>query len=60
MEIPYPIREYVNNIILLGLWHSSVSPPFTLLLDKIVKNIKTLIATGINIYIHKSKFFLRF
>ncbi|CAF2835274.1 unnamed protein product [Rotaria sp. Silwood2] len=45
-EIPYPIREYYNNIILLGLWHSRVTPPASILLDKIVKNLKLLKATG--------------
>ncbi|CAF1229297.1 unnamed protein product, partial [Rotaria sordida] len=50
-EIPPPLRENVNNILLLGLWHSPVTPPCALLLNKIVDNIKLLIATGINVVI---------
>ncbi|CAF3953082.1 unnamed protein product [Rotaria sordida] len=52
VEIPPPLREYFNNIVLLGLWHSPVTPPCSLLLDKIVNNIKLLMATGINIYLN--------
>ncbi|CAF0877792.1 unnamed protein product [Adineta ricciae] len=48
-EIPPPLREHINNILLLGLWHSPTTPPSSLLLNKIVDNIKLLIATGINI-----------
>ncbi|CAF1171701.1 unnamed protein product [Adineta steineri] len=50
-EIPPPIREHLNNTMLLGLWHSPVSPPASLLLDKIVENIKVLEAFGMNIQI---------
>ncbi|CAF4123302.1 unnamed protein product, partial [Rotaria sp. Silwood2] len=53
-EIPYPIREYYNNIILLGLWHSRVTPPASILLDKIVKNLKLLKATGVNLQINNT------
>ncbi|CAF2109542.1 unnamed protein product [Rotaria magnacalcarata] len=52
VEIPPPIREDLNNMLLLGLWHGPVTPPSSLLLDKIVDNIKLLITTGINIYIN--------
>ncbi|CAF4427093.1 unnamed protein product [Rotaria sp. Silwood2] len=55
VEISPPLREYINNILLLGLWHSPVTPPGSLLLDKIVNNIKLLMATGINIYLNNSK-----
>jgi hypothetical protein len=55
VEIPHPIREYLNNTILLGLWHSPATPPTSLLLDKVVNNIKLLKATGINIQINNSK-----
>ncbi|CAF1206432.1 unnamed protein product [Rotaria sordida] len=51
-KIPPPIREDLNNVILLGLWHGPVAPPSSLLLDKIVDNIKLLAATGINVYIN--------
>ncbi|CAF2631988.1 unnamed protein product [Rotaria sp. Silwood2] len=51
VEIPPPIREYLNNTILLGLWHAPVSPPASLLLQKIVDNIKLIKATGVNIQI---------
>ncbi|CAF1297369.1 unnamed protein product [Rotaria magnacalcarata] len=53
VEIPPPVREHVNNTLLLGLWHSPVTPPCHLLLNRIVDNIKCLIATGINIVIKK-------
>ncbi|CAF2097206.1 unnamed protein product [Rotaria magnacalcarata] len=52
VEIPTPIREDLNNMLLLGLWHGRVTPPSSSLLDKIVDNIKLLITTGINIYIN--------
>lgn len=55
VEIPPPIREYLNNILLLGLWHGPVAPPSALLLNKIVDNLKLLITTGINIYINNGK-----
>jgi hypothetical protein len=58
VEIPPPIREHVNNTMLLGLWHSPISPPASLLLDKIVDNIKLLKATGINIQMGNSKFII--
>ncbi|CAF1198932.1 unnamed protein product [Adineta steineri] len=51
VEIPPPIREYLNNTLLLGLWHSAVTPPCHLLLNKIVHNIKCLFMSGINIYL---------
>lgn len=54
VEIPPPIREHMNNTILLGLWHAPVSPPASLLLQKIVDNIKLLTATGANIQIRNS------
>ena len=55
VEIPHPLRERVNNIMLLGLWHSPVTPPASLLLSKIVSNIKLLKATGINMQVDNSK-----
>ena len=54
-EIPYPIREYFNNIVLLGIWHSSVTPPASLLLQKVVKNLKLLKTNGVNLQINSSK-----
>ena len=55
VEIPPPIRENINNILLPGVWHSPVTPPCSLLLGKVVDNIKMLMGTGINIVINKSK-----
>ncbi|CAF4711595.1 unnamed protein product, partial [Rotaria sp. Silwood1] len=46
-EIPPPLREDLNNILLLGLWHGPVAPPSSLLLNKVVDNIKLLAATEI-------------
>ncbi|CAF1983905.1 unnamed protein product [Rotaria magnacalcarata] len=51
-DIPPPAREYLNNILLHGLWHSPVTPPCHILLNKIVENIKCLIDTGINIIVN--------
>lgn len=55
VEIPPPVREYLNNLMLLGLWHSPISPPINLLLTRIVHQLKLLIATGIDIMINGSK-----
>ena len=55
VEIPPPLREHVNNIVLLGLWHSTATPPASVLLTKIVNNIRVLIVTGINIHLNNSK-----
>ncbi|CAF2923954.1 unnamed protein product [Rotaria sp. Silwood2] len=46
-KIPPPLREDLNNILLLGLWHGPVAPPSSLLLNKVVDNIKLLAATEI-------------
>lgn len=55
MEIPPPVREYANNVLLLGVWHSSVTPPATILLTKIVQNIEVLMVTGLNLSVDRSK-----
>jgi hypothetical protein len=55
VEVPPPLREDINNILLLGLWHGPTAPSSAVLLDKIVNNIKLLNTTGINIYIDNSK-----
>ena len=47
----------MNNIILFGLWHSPTTPPASLLLNKIIQNIRVLIATGINIRVKNRKSF---
>ncbi|CAF1501219.1 unnamed protein product [Rotaria magnacalcarata] len=52
VEIPHPVREYLNNSILLGVWNSLVTPPASILFDQIDKNLKLLIANGINISIN--------
>ncbi|CAF2017626.1 unnamed protein product, partial [Rotaria magnacalcarata] len=52
VEIPHPVREYLNNSILLGVWNSPATPPASILFDQIVKNLKLLIANGINISIN--------
>ena len=55
VEISHSLREHVNNIMLLGLLHSPVTLPASLLLSKIVSNIKLLKATGINMQVDNSK-----
>ncbi|CAF2853088.1 unnamed protein product [Rotaria sp. Silwood2] len=53
VEIPPFIRERLDNMMLLGLWHSPVTPPTDLLLSKIVYLIKSLTMTGIDILVGK-------
>jgi len=55
VEIPPPLREDINNIILLGLWHGPVAPSSSLLLGKVVENIKLVNVTGVNIFINNRK-----
>jgi hypothetical protein len=54
-EIPPPIREYLPNLMLFGLWHSPITPPVDLLLTKIVHRIRCLMVFGIDLVIDKSK-----
>ncbi|CAF3701611.1 unnamed protein product [Rotaria sp. Silwood1] len=53
VEIPPFIRERLDNMMLLGLWHSPISPPADLLLSRIVDLIKSLTMTGIDILVGK-------
>ena len=55
VEIPPLIRERLDNMILLGLWHSPDSPPTDMLLSKIIDSIKSLMISGIDILLRKSK-----
>lgn len=55
VEIPPNIRERFNNIMLLALWHSPISPPADLLLNKIVDSIKMLTIAGIDIFVNGSR-----
>ena len=55
VEIPPFIRERLDNMILLGLCHSPISPPTDMLLSKIIHSIKSLTTTGIDILLGKSK-----
>ncbi|CAF1928317.1 unnamed protein product [Rotaria magnacalcarata] len=48
-EIPLPCREYKENVVLLGLWHSTKSSPVNILLGSIVDNIKKLQMSGLDI-----------
>ncbi|CAF1331125.1 unnamed protein product [Adineta steineri] len=52
VEIPPPLREDINNTLLLGLWHGPIAPSSSVLLNKIVRNIQLLMTTGINININ--------
>ncbi|CAF1571165.1 unnamed protein product [Rotaria magnacalcarata] len=45
-EIPLPIREYKENVVLLGLWHSPKSPSVEILLGRIMENINKLQING--------------
>ncbi|CAF3413525.1 unnamed protein product [Rotaria socialis] len=48
-EIPPPIRDYQQNVMLFGLYHSPVGPTAESLLGKIVKAIERLRRTGLTI-----------
>ena len=54
-ELPLPVREFRENVILLGLWHSSKSPPVNILLDHVVDNIKKYRTSGILLKFEGSK-----
>ncbi|CAF3964082.1 unnamed protein product [Rotaria sordida] len=56
VEIPPFIRERLDNMMLLGLWHSPISPPTDLLLSRIVYLIKSLTMTGIDILVGKKNY----
>jgi hypothetical protein len=54
-KIPPPVREYLPNLMLFGLWHSSITPPVDILLTKIVHPIRTLMSFGIDMFFDKGK-----
>ena len=54
-ELPLPIREYKENIVLLGLWHSPKSPPVAILLGTIIDNLRKLQINGFNIQFEGGK-----
>jgi hypothetical protein len=54
-EIPPPVREYLPNLMLFGLWHSPITPPVDILLTKIVHRIRLLMSFGIDMSFDKGK-----
>ena len=46
-QIPHPIREYHKNVMLLGLWHSTVSSDPDRLLHSIVHDLLVLHSGGL-------------
>ena len=39
-KIPYPIREWRNNIVLIALWHSPIQPPMHLFFRNVVHQLR--------------------
>ena len=56
-QLPLPVREFKENIILLGLWHSLKNSPVNILLDNIVHNMKKFQRIGILLELEVSIFF---
>ncbi|CAF1623277.1 unnamed protein product [Rotaria magnacalcarata] len=56
VEIPPPLREYQNNIILLALWSSKSKPNVNVFLKKTVDEIKFLMAEGTSFFINGMEF----
>ncbi|CAF3173338.1 unnamed protein product, partial [Rotaria sp. Silwood2] len=50
-EIPHPVREYDKNMMLFGLWHSTITPDPDRLLSCIVHNLMVLQSGGLLIAI---------
>ena len=46
-EIPFPVREYYKNLMLLGLWHSTITPDVDILLSSIVHDLMVLHSGGL-------------
>ena len=47
VEIPPPVRDFDHNVILMGLWHSSIEPSAEILLTEIVDSICVLRTNGL-------------
>lgn len=58
VELPPPIREYQENIIVLALWASIEKPNIQIFLDSTIKSMKTLMNDGYSVIIDNKEMFV--
>jgi hypothetical protein len=56
VELPPPVRDYQNNIIVLSLWSSKTKPDPNIFLHETIQELKYLIENGTSIFINDQEF----
>lgn len=56
VELPPPVREYYNNIVVLALWSSRVKPDPDVFLKETIEELKYLVKNGTSILIDDVEF----
>lgn len=56
VELPPPVRDYQNNILVLALWSSTIKPDPNIFLHQTVDELKHLIEHGTSIFIDGEEF----
>jgi hypothetical protein len=60
VELPPPIRDYQENIVVLALWASRSKPDPNVFLHETIDELKELIANGTSIFIHDKEYHIVF
>lgn len=60
VELPPPIRDYQENIVVMALWASRSKPEPNVFLHETIDELKELIANGTSIFIHDKEYHVVF